>query len=179
MIVLKTERLILRQLRPSDDNALMGVFGDPEVMRFGDGIQTIEWVRDWIQNCISNYYEKKGYGPWGVVHTEDDRIIGYCGLFFFPDVNGKEEIEIGYRFNRTYWGKGYATEAAIGVRDYAFESLNLSRLIAMIEPENIGSIKVAKKIGMAYEQEAWMEGYTHPDHVYAMQNPKLKVENQT
>jgi len=95
-------------------------------------------------------------------------VIGYCGLFFFPDIEGQAEVEIGYRLARSVWGKGYATEAAKAVRDYAFNVLRLERLIAMIDPSNIASIRVAEKIGMHYEKEVMFEGYTHPDHVYVI-----------
>ena len=89
-----------------------------------------------------------------------------CSIF--SDVNGQPEVEIGYRLTRTMWGNGYGTEAACVVRDYAFESLALKRLIAMIDPDNFSSIRVAEKLGMHYEREIMLEGYTHPDHVYVM-----------
>jgi RimJ/RimL family protein N-acetyltransferase len=95
-------------------------------------------------------------------------VIGYCGLFAFPDINGRPEIEIGYRLERAAWGNGYATEAACAVRDYAFAILQIPRLIALIDPANVASIRVAEKIGMRYEQEVLLPGYTHPDHVYVV-----------
>ena len=70
---------------------------------------------------------------------------------------------------RSYWGRGYATEAAQAVRDYAFNRLRLPRLIAMIDPQNIASIRVAEKLGMYYEKDVMFEGYTHPDRVYAIE----------
>ncbi len=69
---------------------------------------------------------------------------------------------------RSAWGKGYATEAASAVRDFAFGMLGIKRRIAMIDPANLASIRVATKIGMKYEKEAIFAGYTHPDHVYAI-----------
>jgi len=95
-------------------------------------------------------------------------VIGYCGLFFFPDVNGQSEVELGYRLAKSAWGQGYATESARAVRDYAFATLGLKRLIAMIDPSNLASIKVAQKIGMQYEKDVIFAGYTHPDLVYAI-----------
>jgi len=95
--------------------------------------------------------------------------MGYCGLFYFPDVGGQPETEIGYRLARAYWGRGYATEAARAVRDYAFDTLRLQRLIAMIDPQNGASIRVAEKLGMVYEKEVMFAGYTHPDRVYVIE----------
>ena len=144
------------------------VFGDPEVMRFGDGVQTREWVQAWLRACLERYYQTWGFGPYAVVKKQDQHVIGYCGLFFFPDINGQPEVEIGYRLARSAWGQGYATAAASAVRDYAFHVLGIKRLIAMIDPSNVASIRVAQKIGMHFETEVLLEGYTHPDHIYAM-----------
>jgi len=89
-------------------------------------------------------------------------------LFFFPDINGQAEVEIGYRLARSTWDQGYATEAAKAVCDYAFTMLGIKRLIAMIDPSNVSSIRVAEKIGMHYEKDVMLEGYSHPDHVYVI-----------
>lgn len=144
------------------------IFGDLEVMRFGDGAQTKEWVQAWLRTCLEHYYQTWGFGPYAVVEQSSQGVIGYCGLFFFPDVGGQAEVEIGYRLARSAWGNGYATEAARAVRDFAFTTLSLRRLIAMIDPSNLASIHVAEKIGMQYEKEVMFKGYTHPDHVYVV-----------
>lgn len=146
------------------------IFCDAEVMRFSDGVKTKEWVHTWLRAC-GKRYKTWGYGPYAVVEKRGHAVIGYCGLFFFPDINGQAEVEIGYRLARSAWGKGYATEAARAVRDFAFADLGIKRLIAIIDPANVASIRVAKKIGMKYEKEVMLEGYTHPDHLYATTNP--------
>jgi RimJ/RimL family protein N-acetyltransferase len=145
------------------------IFCDAEVMRFSDGIQTKGWVHAWLHKCLERY-QTWGFGPYAVVEQSGQNVIGYCGLFFFPEINGQPEIEIGYRLARSAWGKGYATEAACAVRDFAFASLGIKRLIAMIDPSNLASIRVAEKIGMKYEKEVMFEGYSHPDHVYVITN---------
>ena len=146
------------------------VFGDPEVMRFGDGVQTKDWTENWLLTCLERY-KVWGFGPYAVIETRSREVIGYCGLFYFPDVGGQPEVEIGYRLARSAWGRGYATEAASAVRDYAFTILGLKRLIAIIDPSNLASIHVAEKIGMHYEKEVMLEGYDHPDHVYVILCP--------
>jgi RimJ/RimL family protein N-acetyltransferase len=163
-----TERLLLRHFDIFDGESMYQVFGDPEVMRFGDGVQTKEWVETWLHTCLESYYRTWGFGPYAVVEKKSQEVIGYCGLFFFPDINGQPEVEIGYRLRRSAWGQGYAREAALAVRDYAFETLDIRRLIAIIDPSNQASIHVAEKIGMHYEAEVVLEGYTHPDHVYVV-----------
>ena len=170
MVILKTERLLLRPFHILDSESLVSVFGDPAVMRFGDGVQTKEWVDAWLHNCLKWYYQSWGFGPLAVVERGERTVIGYCGLFYFPDLDGQPEIEIGYRLAQAAWGRGYATEAASAVRDYAFATLGLKRLIAMIDPSNVASIRVAEKIGLRYEKDIMLEGYTHADHVYSIRS---------
>lgn len=171
MVILETKRLTLRHFESLDCEALMAVFGDDEVMHFGPGVKTREWVNDWLRNCLENDYQKMGFGPWAAVEKTSARLIGYCGLFYYPDIGGKPEIEIGYRLARPYWGQGFATEAALAVREYSFKVLGLRRLIALIDPQNTASIRVAEKIGMLHEQDVMLEGYTHPDRVYSITKP--------
>ncbi|MSR60370.1 MAG: N-acetyltransferase [Planctomycetaceae bacterium] len=98
-------------------------------------------------------------------------MTGYCGVFQYPDVGRQPETEIGYRLARPHWGRGYATEAARALRDYGFGTLSLARLIALIDPRNAASIRVAEKIGLRYEKDVMPEGYTHPDRVDAITRP--------
>jgi RimJ/RimL family protein N-acetyltransferase len=68
-------------------------------------------------------------------------------------VNGKQEIELGYRFVKEVWGQGYATESALACKDYGFNELKFTRLISLIDPENMASIKVAEKVGLTLEEK--------------------------
>lgn len=97
--------------------------------------------------------------------------MGYTGLFHYLDIAGRPEIEVGYRLGRAHWGRGYATEAVIAVRDYSFNVLGLPRLVALVDPMNVASIRVAKKAGMHFEREVTLQGYNHPDQLYAIANP--------
>jgi hypothetical protein len=168
MFPLITGRLTLRHFHGADAEPMHRVFGDAEVMRFGDGIQTIDWVRDWLCTCLERYYPTRGFGPYAVVEKRSQAVIGYCCLFAFPDLDGQPEVEIGYRLARSAWGQGYASEAAGAVRDYALGTLGIQRLVAMIDPSNVASIRVAEKIGMHYEKAIKLKGYTHPDHLYVI-----------
>lgn len=168
MVIVETERLILRHFCLADHAAMNRVFGDAKVMRFGDGVQTTRWVRQWLRRCVESDRQNPGFGPWAVVETCIVETIGYCGLFHFPDICGQPKTEIGYRLARPYWGRGFATEAVLAVRDHAFTALGMARLIAIIDPHNVSSIRVALKAGMQHESEVMLEGYTHPGHVYAV-----------
>ncbi len=165
MIIQETERLLLRHFHIFDDAAMEQIFCDEEVMRFGSGAKPKEFVRNWIRVTLQNYVQW-GFGPWAVVEKAGRETMGYCGLFYFPDINGKPEVEIGYRLARRFWNSGYSTEAAIAVRDYGFTTLGLARIIAMVDPGNVASVRVAEKAGMHHESDVMMEGYTRPDRVY-------------
>jgi ribosomal-protein-alanine N-acetyltransferase len=123
MFNLNTKRLLLRQFEIADLYEIhQQVFGDAEVMRFGDGPQTREWTQRWIEKNLK-LYKALGYGPYAVIENNTAALIGYCGLFLLPDIDGQSEVEICYRLGRSTWGHGYATEAALAVRDYALQTL--------------------------------------------------------
>lgn len=172
MIVAETERLILRELSMDDLDPLAELFADPEVMRFSLGVKSREKTAEIIEGCIQNYKpERLGFGLYGVIRKEDNAFLGYCGLSRFDDVGGRPEIEIGYRLRRRFWGKGYATEAARAVRDYAFGKLGLRRVISMIEPENMPSVRVAVKNGMHMEKV--ITKWDLLIHVYAIEKESI------
>ena len=169
--MIETKRLILRQFEITDQEALESLLGDKEVMESSDdGPLNTEEVGEWLRGQIEESKKKNGIEILAVINKATSELIGYCGLTQFPDINGLSEIEVGYRFVRNSWGYGYATEAASAVRDYSFSKLNLSRLVALIEPINKRSIRVAEKLGMKYEKEIMLEDYDYPDYLYAIQN---------
>ncbi len=170
MVVAESDRLLLRHVVESDAGPLNAVFRDVDVMHFGNGPQTADWIQSWITQAIRDY-ASLGFGLWVVTKIGNSDVIGYCGLTRFPDINGRPEIEIGFRLARDQWGYGLATEAATLVRDLAFGQLEISRLIALIDPENTRSIRVAEKLGMTCEGDVMLDGYTHPDLVYACNKP--------
>ena len=150
-IVTETPRLILRYFNHDDLDNLAPILADPKVMYFSArGVQTRKQTKKFINWMLSSYQEE-GFGLYAVIHKENKQVIGFCGLLVWL-FKQKREIEIGYRFATKHWGKGLGTEAAIAVRDYAWNQLNLNRLICIIQPENNRSIRVAEKMGMKYEQ---------------------------
>ncbi len=166
MRIAEAQCLFLRCFHVSDLDAMMAVFGDADVMRFGPGPQSRDWVQNWLRGCLEDYYSKWGFGLWAVVHKPELRVIGFCGLTRFDDIEGQVEIEIGYRLARAYWGRGLATEAALAVRDYAFGVLAMRRLVAIIDPLNGPSIRVAEKTGLRYEKEVLFRGNLR--HLYVI-----------
>ncbi len=146
MIIVTTPRLMLRQFQPGDLGVLAAILSDPEVMRFSvAGPMTRDEVATMLER-VEQSYRENGFGLWAVEHRSG-LMIGYCGLVA-QDVDGRREVEIGYRLARNYWGKGLATEAAQATRDYAFQQLKMTRLISLVTPDNFASIRVAEKNGM-------------------------------
>jgi len=154
-VITETNRLILREFRLSDLDDFSLITADPQVMRFSiSGPWSRDRTKVFLEECQIDYSEERwGYGRWAALHKADNRLIGFCGLALWPDVDGSPEVEVGYRLTPEYWDRGLATEAAAATRDYGFGHLGMTRLIAMIQPENVASIRVAEKIGMKCEKE--------------------------
>jgi len=132
------------------------------------GPLTATQVTRWLIEQTDVYKTDNGLGFYGVINKASTELIGYCGLTLYPDIDGMTEIEIAYRLMREFWGRGYGTEAAIAVRDNAFTTLKIDRLVALIEPSDLRSIRVAKKLDMAYERSVMLQHYSHPDHLYVV-----------
>jgi RimJ/RimL family protein N-acetyltransferase len=151
-VTIETKRLLLRSMTAEDTDDFLRLFSDPLVMAsFGarpfDRTQAERWVRRNLE-----HQEKHGYGLFSVILKEEGRLIGDCGLEHM-EVGGQPEVELGYDLLSAHWGRGYATEAASAVRDFAFDRLALPRLISLIRCSNAASCRVAEKIGMVRERE--------------------------
>lgn len=155
----ETERLYLRELKPEDLDSLHAIFSDDDTMRFYPAPFTREQTGQWIQKNLERYW-KDGFGLWGVCLKETDDLIGDCGLVQ-QSVDDHIEIEIGYHINKKYWSRGLATEAAKACKEYGFHQLYFNKLICIIDPRNIPSIRVAEKIGFTKEKESFVFGKYH------------------
>ena len=157
-LITDTERLRLRRLTPDDLDDVHSLMSDPDVMRFSlNGPMSRERVSEWLGGVLQSYNEN-GWGRFRVEEKGSGRFVGVCGFLLWDDVGGRREVEIGYRFLPDTWGKGYATEAAVACRDLGFGPLGLTRLISLIEADNVGSWKVAEKVGMHHERDAVVHG---------------------
>lgn len=159
MIILKTERLYLRQYRDEDIHSLHSIFSDTETMEYYPAPFSFEQTRNWIKRNQERYQED-GYGLWGICLKETNELIGDCGLVI-QKMDGRTEVEIGYHINKKYWSKGFASEAAKGCKEYGFYQLGLNKLISIIDPRNIPSIRVAEKIGFTKEKESFIFNKNH------------------
>lgn len=147
--VLETERLALRELLPSDLDFVASMLADPEVMRFYPKCYTRAESGEWLDRQRRRY-ETDGHGLWLVSLRETGEPVGQVGLVR-QQVDGAAEDEVGYLIARRYWRRGFAIEAALATRDYAF-ARGRRRVISLIRPVNLPSQAVARKLGMAVEK---------------------------
>lgn len=156
MTVLTTSRLILREMTDADLDDLAALLGDEYVMRYYPRPKTRSEAQGWI-NWNKGLYGDHGFGLWTVVLRETGEFVGDCGLTV-QRVDDVDEIEVGYLVRADLQGNGYATEAAGAARDFARDRLGLHRLIAIINPANLPSQGVARKIGLKPEKHSSVHG---------------------
>ncbi|MEI0476943.1 GNAT family N-acetyltransferase [Brachyspira pulli] len=152
--ILETERLILREFDKNsieDYKGLSAILQDKETMYAYEHAFSDEEVQEWFERQL-NRYKNYGFGLWAVILKENNEFIGQCGLTM-QNVDKKihdsnELLEIGYLFNKNYWHNGFATEAAIACKNYAFNTLNADRVYSIIRDNNISSQNVAIRNGM-------------------------------
>lgn len=141
-----TKRLLLRKINKTDLSDIKKILQDKEVMYAYEHAFSEEETVQWYENQLRRYQED-GFGLWAVILKSSGRMIGQCGITY-QDFNGKQVPEIGYLFQKAFWHKGYATEAAQACKRYAFDVLNLPEVYSIIRDSNFASQKVAKRNGM-------------------------------
>lgn len=146
--VTTTERLVLREFDESDAPALYRLNSDPEVLRYtGDAPFVSEKAsRAFIRGY--DHYQRHGFGRWAVERVSDGTFIGFCGLARDEDSG---EVDLGFRFFRDCWAKGYATEAGAAALRVGFEDLGLDEIVGRALRENLPSITVLQKLGMRFQ----------------------------
>jgi [ribosomal protein S5]-alanine N-acetyltransferase len=147
-LIFNTERLLFRMFHMEDAALIHHLNSDPLVLKYVHELpSTPERAFERLQNSILPHYRQYGYGRWAVELKATNDFIGWCGLKFRPERN---ETDLGYRFIPSYWGKGYAFEAANACLDYGFNHLQLNRITATAHVENIASLRIIEKCGMQY-----------------------------
>jgi ribosomal-protein-alanine N-acetyltransferase len=146
-MILETERLFLREMTRDDYPALCQILQDPEVMYAYEGAFSDAEVEGWLEKQLKNY-EEYGFGLWLAALKETGEVIGQCGLTM-QNIEEKRVLEVGYQFRKAYWHHGYAAEAAIACKEYAFDRLGAHEVYSIIRDTNQPSQNVAKRNGMA------------------------------
>jgi ribosomal-protein-alanine N-acetyltransferase len=153
---IETERTILRSLTSDDAEDFYALNLDKEVLKY-TGDQPFEDIQT-AKEFLTNYdqYEKYGVGRLAVIENATSKFIGWCGLKYNPD---KDEYDIGFRFFRDYWNKGFATETAKRCIDFGFKELGITRIVGRAMKGNIASIKVLEKIEMTFKETFDFDGH--------------------
>ncbi|MDQ3374461.1 MAG: GNAT family N-acetyltransferase [Acidobacteriota bacterium] len=179
MQIAETERLILRQYTVDDAKEFYRIYTDPINMKFmGRMPDSLEFEREHIQKHIDNYYNKYGFGLWATILKRNNKLIGRCGLLY-QEIEGTKDLELAYLLDWNYWGRGLATEAAEVSIKLGFEEFNFTRIIAVINPQNVASIRVAEKVGLSYEREIASFKDFGKVSMYSLILPATKDTNST
>jgi ribosomal-protein-alanine N-acetyltransferase len=153
MTVFETARLRLRPLTDDDLAVLHGWVLNPEFRRFlGPYPPPLEqFVRE-QRAWWDEHFRRHGWGQWAVERKDDGTFVGRCGLIM-QQVDGASEVEVAYAVGESFWGRGYAAEAARGTRDWAFRTLAVPHLVSLIHADNVRSARVAQTNGMTVWKE--------------------------
>lgn len=169
-MIIETERLILRKMDNGDYSALCKILQDEDVMYAYEHAFSDDEVDEWLKKQLVRY-ETDGIGLWAVALKENGEVIGQCGLtkqLWW----GENIVEVGYLFRKDFWHKGYATEAAVACKDYAFNHLGEKRVYSIIRDLNLPSRRVALRNGMKVcgVQVKHYYGIDMPHLIYCVSN---------
>ncbi|WP_312650041.1 GNAT family N-acetyltransferase [Aminipila sp.] len=159
MKIIETERLYLRELWVEDKKELMKVLSNPESMQFYSHPFCEEEVEKWINWNIENYQKYK-HGLWAVISKDDEIFLGDCGITM-QNIDDETVPEIGFHIIKKYCNSGFATEAALACKEYAFQVLKYSKVFSYTTIKNASSRKVAEKIGMQFYKYFEKNGEKH------------------
>jgi RimJ/RimL family protein N-acetyltransferase len=169
-VVIETERLLLRTFTELDATLIYELNLYTDVTRYThDPVKDIIHAKEILEKTILPQYALYNHGRWAVHLKPTFEFLGWCGLKYRSELN---EIDLGYRFKKDFWGKGFATEAAYASIKYGFDKLNLQRIVGRAEIENIGSLKVLENCGMTYIGEEEVDGY--PVKTYEIYHPSVR-----
>ena len=146
-VKLESERLLIRPFKIGDEQAMFELNSNPLVQKYtGDTLVTTKkQAEEILHNIVLKDYQIYGYGRFAVIYKFDQKLIGFTGIKYLPEVNG--ESDLGYRFLPEYWGKGIATESSKMALEYGFKSLQLEKILGFTELKNKASTRVLEKVG--------------------------------
>ena len=176
-ILAETERLILRELEYTDEKDLFEMDSDPEVHLFieNNPVKSIDEITKVIE-MLKKQYKENGIARWAVIDKLTNECIGWSGLKYFNQPLNKHNnfYELGYRFKKKHWGKGFATESSIAILNYGFANLDVDKIFAITDPKNVNSKKVLTKLGFDFQETFDYEG----DPTYWFELKKTTWENK-
>lgn len=164
---LQTERLDLRPLTLANAADYWPLVRDADILRHvGEAPCTsLDAVRELLRSKPLADYANHGYGRLAVIRRDDGRFVGWCGLKYLPEL---DEVDIGYRFLRDCWGHGYASEAGAAVLQQGFTQLGLRRIVGLVVPDNLASVRVLQKLGLRRERRLRLPLHDDEIDLYAI-----------
>ena len=168
-LILQTPRLYLRRFTLADAALIYQLNSKPEVLQYLHELLLKDEAHatEVLTNIILPQYENN-LGRWAAHLKDTDEFIGWCGLKYRPERN---ETDLGYRFLRSCWGKGFASEAAAACLSYGFTQYQLPLITARAHVENLASLRVIEKCGMQFS--CWEEVDGCPVKTYQLRHPDL------
>ena len=156
---LKTERLLLRRWRPSDREPFARLNADPVVMQYFVGTLSRE-DSDELVDQIEKHFEEHAFGLWAIEVPGVAPFVGFVGLSVPSfEAHFMPAVEVGWRLDRPYWGRGYATEAARASLTDGFDRVGLTEIVSFTTPINLPSIAVMERLGMTRDPN---DDFDHP-----------------
>jgi len=173
---IETERLVLRELTLDDLSATREIVCDEQTMYAWNGAWSEDENLEAIQKQLQGYQDD-GFGRWAVVIKETGKVIGVCGLQWC-DTDADRVLEVGYLFNRAYWHNGYAAEAAVASKRYAFDVLGSGEVFSLIRDTNYASMNVAIRNNMLIRRRfiKHYKGEDMPHYVFSARKKDVKYE---
>ncbi len=169
MLVLNTQRLVLRHFMPEDLEPLYALYRDAEMRKhYPDGTRTREETKDELEWFLHGHPRHPELGLWATVERSTGEFLGRCGLLPWH-IEGVDEVELAFMIKKERWREGLATEAAQGIIEHAHAVLGLRRLVCLVMPGNVASAGVARKLGMSLERE--LSDDSGPCHLYSLALP--------
>lgn len=172
IVIIETNRLILREYTLDDFDNLYEIVSDPETMRHYPKPFDEERTRDWIEWNLENY-KNYGFGLWVVTLKETGEFIGDCGISI-QNIDGELLPEIGYHIHKKYWRRGFGSEAARAVRDWAFENTDYNCIYSYMKYTNVGSYSTAIANGMRKVKE-YQDEKNKISYAYAITRDEWKL----
>ena len=165
-VVLETDRLLLREFVKEDAEPFFWLNTDPEVLRYvpDKTLVDIDQARQILLDHPIADYRKHGFGRCACILKSTGENIGFAGLKYLEELG---DVDVAFRLMRVYWGSGLATEAAIASVRFGFNDLGLRRIIGLVMPENIASVRVLEKAGLRYAESVAFWGNQFSKYVVA------------
>jgi RimJ/RimL family protein N-acetyltransferase len=163
-VILETDRLLLREFVEDDAESFFKLNTDPEVMRFvpDKPLLNVEQARQTLIDHPIADYRRYGFGRGACILKSTGEQIGFASLKYLDELG---EVDVAYRLLPAHWGQGLATEVALASVRYGFAALGLKRIIGLVMPKNIASVRVLEKTGLRYSGTLTLWGHTFSRYV--------------